>query len=492
MCRGPARAGSGHCWCCLKVCSVLGEDPRSMPRVLPMAVFTPGDAWHVVLRRYKDAPVAAARRYFSDLLTSETNRFVTDHGDCLRAETGGFDSYCVVPTSRPHLVSASPHPLQAVLSDARALDAFDRLRLSAARSVDHLQPAADSFVPVGASTVAGRRVLVIDDSWVTGSRALSAVMALKATGATVAGVFVLGRLVDPSASPSSRSWWAMFCAGTRPYGRPADRPCTPSCSVTHTRNSSFILRIRGYGCSIADGVSDRHCAAVEASHQGGGMATTAVAGDQGPNRLRNALWTRQLDRYPETVPRVRIPRHRGAHHDRPLLPLLRGGGGHAPAAALLPHVVLVLPLRACDRERDRCLHRVHRRTVGQDRPRQPDHLRHAHRRSGPARDAAHPLEARIRRRLLRHRIRRGRDPRVHAGAHAGLLAAVGHAARRWGSGRSARQWGASPRASSPPARFRTWRPWQDQFDISGVVCLVVVVISFAVASASCPLGSATS
>ena len=39
--------------------------------------------------------------------------------------------------------------------------------------------------------------------------------------------------------------------------------------------------------------------------------------------------------------------------------------------------------------------------------------------------AAHPLEVRIRRRVLHHRIRRGRDPRLHPGVDARLLAAAG-------------------------------------------------------------------
>ncbi len=51
------------------------------------------------------------------------------------------------------------------------------------------------------------RVLVVDDSWVTGARALSAVAALNSAGTPVAGVLVLGRSVDTSASSRSRSWW---------------------------------------------------------------------------------------------------------------------------------------------------------------------------------------------------------------------------------------------------------------------------------------------
>ena len=43
---------------------------------------------------------------------------------------------------------------------------------------------------------------MVDDCWVTGARALSAVQLSAGAGATVTGVLVLGRSVDPSASSS--------------------------------------------------------------------------------------------------------------------------------------------------------------------------------------------------------------------------------------------------------------------------------------------------
>jgi predicted amidophosphoribosyltransferase len=207
ICRGPARARSDFCWCCRKVCSVLGESPGSMPRVVPMVVFRPGDSWNLVLRRYKDAPVVAARRYFANLLAAEIQCFFDVHGDCIRRQTAGFGAYCVVPTSRPQPRATSPHPLEVVLAGVSAFTRLDTVRLSPSKPAHHLQPDAEAFVPADAADVAGRRVLVVDDSWVTGARALSAVAALRSAGALVAGVVVVGRSVDPSASLRSMSWW---------------------------------------------------------------------------------------------------------------------------------------------------------------------------------------------------------------------------------------------------------------------------------------------
>jgi phosphoribosylpyrophosphate synthetase len=56
--------------------------------------------------------------------------------------------------------------------------------------------------------VRGRRVLVVDDTWVTGARARSAAAALALAGAQVVAALVIGRAVDPDASPAVARWWS--------------------------------------------------------------------------------------------------------------------------------------------------------------------------------------------------------------------------------------------------------------------------------------------
>ena len=207
ICRGPSRPGSEFCWCCRKVSAALGETPASLPHLFPIAVFGPGDPWSLCLRRYKDAPAVAARRHFASALATEAERSIAIHGDCLREETGGFDAYCVVPTSRPQARAIGRHPLEAVMAGVAALSALDLVRLVPSGPTGHLEPNPSAFVAADGSCVAGRRVLVVEDCWVTGARALSAVVALRRAEATVTCVLVLGRSVDPSASSAAGSWW---------------------------------------------------------------------------------------------------------------------------------------------------------------------------------------------------------------------------------------------------------------------------------------------
>jgi predicted amidophosphoribosyltransferase len=207
ICRGTSRPGLEFCWCCRKVSAALGVVSVSLPHVFPIAVFRPGDAWSLCLRRYKDAPVVAARRHFARVLATEAERYLAIHGDCLREETGGFDAYSVVPTSRPQARAIGRHPLEAVMAGVGALSALDLVRLVPSGPTGHLEPNPRAFVAADESCVAGRRLLVVEDCWVTGARALSAVAALRRAGATVTCVLVLGRSVDPSASSAAASWW---------------------------------------------------------------------------------------------------------------------------------------------------------------------------------------------------------------------------------------------------------------------------------------------
>jgi hypothetical protein len=184
-----------------------------MPAVVSVRRFCAGDHWNLLLRRYKDAPVFAARRHFRGLLTSELELFFAIHGECLGELTGGFEAFCVVPTSRPQPRVIASHPLESVLGDSGALSQTQLVRLALSEPTGHLSPSRGAFVPLGPAHPAGTRVLLIDDCWVTGARALSAVVALRSAGADVTGILVLGRMlqapdlsrvVEPQTSCSDR------------------------------------------------------------------------------------------------------------------------------------------------------------------------------------------------------------------------------------------------------------------------------------------------
>jgi len=100
---------------------------------------------------------------------------------------------CVVPSGRGR---AGPHPLRALAAPCLALPWVSmRPRPGGdpwARSLD-----AGRFR--AGHEVAGAEVLLLDDTWASGSSAQSASVALKQAGARAVAVVVIGRHVPPAA-----------------------------------------------------------------------------------------------------------------------------------------------------------------------------------------------------------------------------------------------------------------------------------------------------
>jgi len=222
ICHGPARDGHPDCWCCRAVSDALsrhGPDVAARPVVVPAAVFRVGDPLHRVLRGYKDAPAVTARRHFAGRLRTHLADFLAAHGECIAAAGGGAtDALAVVPSSGrtalalPPGRSAAPgdaaaRPLAGVVDTVAALAGPDRvvLRRGPGRT-GHLAPHPEAFEVCG--DVRGRRVLLLDDTWVTGARMRSAGAALVRGGAVAVTMVAAGRAIDVGARPAVARWWA--------------------------------------------------------------------------------------------------------------------------------------------------------------------------------------------------------------------------------------------------------------------------------------------
>jgi len=187
-CRGPVRPGFARCYQC-------GRHARLGPglladAVVPISYAVKGTALAADLWRYKScrAPGAAARASVLVLLLA----FLHDHGACVwrHASMPAPGRLAVVPTGcgRP-----GPHPLLELVSPYLRLP-VTRLVIRPGRQGRDLD--LDRF---GADrTAAGSRVLLLDDSWVSGASAQSAAAALKQAGARQVAIVVLGRHVDPA------------------------------------------------------------------------------------------------------------------------------------------------------------------------------------------------------------------------------------------------------------------------------------------------------
>jgi predicted amidophosphoribosyltransferase len=156
------------------------------------------ELWHY---KYDVDPIV--RRRLEIRLAALLWRFLAQHEACVARVLGVplFDLVTTVPGSRRR---EDEHPLARI---ARTL-----VQQTRGRYQELLAPGADASAPE--RTVLPRRykatlgltdgpaVLLIDDTWTTGSRAQSAAIALRQAGAAKVAVVVIGRHFDRGFGPS--------------------------------------------------------------------------------------------------------------------------------------------------------------------------------------------------------------------------------------------------------------------------------------------------
>jgi len=113
------------------------------------------------------------------------------HQSCAAAHVGSpWHCWAVVPSSRR--VRSAGHPLARIVQSSGLSIEQVHLALNGSPSDDRLvRP--DRFTVSQSTSVAGRHVLLIEDTWVSGASAQSAVMALKRADASAVTVLCLAR-----------------------------------------------------------------------------------------------------------------------------------------------------------------------------------------------------------------------------------------------------------------------------------------------------------
>jgi hypothetical protein len=204
ICCGPAATGHLVCFACRLVTRRLGLAPAP---VVPARLCPLPSPLYTVLLGYKESPVAEARLRFGVVVRALLRAFLVGHGGRLEAALGGpIDLVALVPST--HRPGPAPLALVAGLADdvAGALPAA-RWAPALLRRADqpggwppvaHMRPDGAAFTvrPPDRAALRGARVLLLDDTYVSGARSQSAAVALQRVGArTVIGP--LGRVLRP-------------------------------------------------------------------------------------------------------------------------------------------------------------------------------------------------------------------------------------------------------------------------------------------------------
>jgi hypothetical protein len=205
ICRGPAADARCVCFACNVVARRLG---LALAPALPVRLCPLPGPLYTVLLGYKESPVAEARRRFGAVVRALVGAFLLGHGRPLAALLGGpVEVVTVVPsTHRPGpaplaLVDGLGADVATALPAARwAPGLLCRARASGGLPpVAHMRPhpAAFRLAAPDHDQLTGARVLLLDDTYVSGARAQSAAAALHLAGAGATVLVPLGRVLRP-------------------------------------------------------------------------------------------------------------------------------------------------------------------------------------------------------------------------------------------------------------------------------------------------------
>jgi hypothetical protein len=159
---------------------------------VPISLATPDGQLYHYLRDYKsDSAHVEVRRDFAPKVASLLMRFVADHRLCIRrVARRPWSEITLVPSSKD---DTQQHPLETALENMGLKTV--RTLCRGPGPLGPMVASDDGYRP--ATKVAGKALLLVDDTYNTGARMHSAASALQLAGADVVAAVPVGRLLDP-------------------------------------------------------------------------------------------------------------------------------------------------------------------------------------------------------------------------------------------------------------------------------------------------------
>ncbi len=178
-------AGYARCYTCAQGHNVLDA-------LTPISYSVGREQLHHALASYKRLDGEVARR-LGAALAAVLWRFLAEHERCIAdaAKTDGFDLVTTVPSSDQG--RDERHPLRYIVGSLVGPTRERHARLLVRSETDVPSRTFSEHKFTATDRLSGQAVLLIDDTWTTGSSAQSAAAALKHAGAGPVAAVIIGR-----------------------------------------------------------------------------------------------------------------------------------------------------------------------------------------------------------------------------------------------------------------------------------------------------------
>ena len=177
---------------------------RPCDLVIPISLYEITSQLHHVLRHYKSDRYPHLHDQFGAQVVSLLSQFLTTHGECIVEAAGkDWDIITTVPSSGAR---EGQHPLVTAINRVRTLsDRYVPLLRRGNATIDHRTASDDGYELL--TPLDGERILLIDDTFTSGSRVQSAASRLALGGGDVVGVVAIGRVINPQFSETVGQYW---------------------------------------------------------------------------------------------------------------------------------------------------------------------------------------------------------------------------------------------------------------------------------------------
>lgn len=186
VCLGPVNAGFAHCYACSELLPHVAAGLAE--RIIPISSALKPGPWYGRLREYK-----ITRPEYMSTLAAVAHLYVQTHAEAIAGLLGGTPTaIAAVPSTRGW--QPTEQPLYRALDRSSVL----RTKLRVLQKHDGSAVGRREYKPAAfpvAASLRGERVILVEDLWVTGAKAVSAAGALMAARASVVLV-VIGREVN--------------------------------------------------------------------------------------------------------------------------------------------------------------------------------------------------------------------------------------------------------------------------------------------------------